>query len=48
MRAQINYEALVYFNLTRKELYRMNPGLYYDLVQIYNDRNSSKRDPEDE
>ena len=38
IRAQHNYDAIVYLHLTRREFYRMNPGLYYDLVQIHNDK----------
>ncbi|MBQ8616383.1 MAG: hypothetical protein IJ418_02605 [Clostridia bacterium] len=37
MRARHNYDAVVYLHLTRSDFYRMNPGLYYDMVQIYLD-----------
>lgn len=30
--------AVTILHLSRHEFYRMNPGLYYDMVQIYSDR----------
>lgn len=35
MRATHNYIAVTLLHLSRSELYRMNPGLFYDLVQIH-------------
>ena len=43
MRARHNYDAVVHLHLTRREFYRMNPGLFYDMVQIHND-SFQKRD----
>ncbi len=36
-----NYIAVVVLHLTRHEFYRMNPGLFYDMVQINNSRHAS-------
>ena len=38
MRAHHNYIAVTILHLSRREFYRMSPGLFYDMVQIYNDR----------
>lgn len=38
MRARHNYDAVVHLHLTRREFYRMNPGLFYDMVQLHNNR----------
>ena len=47
MRARHNYDAVVILHLTRRELYRMNPGLFYDMVQIYNDSHRQKSAADD-
>ena len=36
MRALFNYVAVSKLHLTRREFYRMNPGLFFDMVQIKN------------
>ena len=33
----MNYIALTVLNLTRAELYRMNPGIFFDLVALKNE-----------
>lgn len=38
MRAHHNYMAVTILRLTRREFYRMNPGLFYDMVQIFSSR----------
>jgi len=43
MRAHHNYIAVTILHLTRRELYRMNPGLFYDMVQIHSDRQPKER-----
>lgn len=43
MRAHHNYMAVTILHLSRREFYRMNPGLFYDMVQICAD---SVRKPE--
>ena len=35
IRSRINYLASAYLHLSRMELYRMNPGIFYDMVQLY-------------
>lgn len=35
MRAHHNYIAVTILKLSRREFYRMNPGLFYDMVQIH-------------
>ncbi len=35
MRAQYNYVALTKLHLNRNEFYRMHPGLFHDMVQLY-------------
>lgn len=35
MRANYNYFALTILHLSRREFYRMNPGLFFDLIQIH-------------
>ena len=37
----MNYIAVTLLHLSRHELYRMHPGLFYDMVQIRN--NSIKK-----
>lgn len=44
MRAQVNYIAVTVLHLTRTELYRMNPGLFFDMVQIHNNRLPKSKD----
>nr|DAR46638.1 MAG TPA: hypothetical protein [Caudoviricetes sp.] len=38
MRAHHNYMAVTILRLTRREFYRMSPGLFYDMVQIHSAR----------
>ena len=33
----MNYIAVTVLHLTRTDFYRMNPGLFFDLIQIRND-----------
>lgn len=35
MRARYNYIAVVVLGMQRREFYRMNPGLFFDMVQIH-------------
>lgn len=35
MRARYNYIAVTKLHLTRSEFYRMHPGLFHDMVQLY-------------
>lgn len=35
----MNYYALRIFHMSRFEFYRMNPGIFYDLIQIHIDAN---------
>lgn len=46
MRAQYNYMAVTILHLTRKEFYRMNPGLFDDMVQIHIDSLPKRSDAE--
>ena len=40
MRASHNYFAITILHLSRREFYRMNPGLFYDMLEIYKQRMS--------
>ena len=42
MRARCNYIAVTVLHLTRREFYRMQPGIFFDMVQIHNDRTPAK------
>lgn len=35
MRAQYNHTGVTILHLSRHELYRMNPGVFHDMVQIH-------------
>ena len=43
-RAEFNYIAVTLLHLTRREFYRMAPGLFFDMVQIHKDAHSPKRE----
>lgn len=45
MRSDLNYMAITVLNLTRIEFYRMNPGIFFDMMQIH--RNSIPKKQED-
>lgn len=47
MRARYNYIATTILHLTRREFYRMNPGLFLDMVQIHNNRLPHKQNDVD-
>ena len=47
-RASVIYSGIVVLGLSRNELYRMNPGIYFDLCQIHNNRTNPKNNNEDE
>ena len=44
MRSDLNYIAITVLHLTRIEFYRMNPGIFFDMMQIH--RNSMPRKQE--
>ncbi len=35
MRARFNYTAVVVLGMSRREFYRMNPGLFFDMAQLH-------------
>lgn len=47
MRANYNYIAVTILHLTRHEFYRMNPGLFYDMVQLHRNRLPRKKNDVD-
>lgn len=48
MRASHNYWAVTILHLTRREFYRMNPGLFYDMLEIHKQRMSKGATNEEE
>ena len=38
MRGRYNYIAVTVLHLSRREFYRMNPGIFFDMVQMHSDR----------
>ncbi len=48
MRASHNYLAVTILHLTRHEFYRMNPGLFYDMLEIHKRRMSKGTTNEEE
>lgn len=43
----MNYVATVVLHLTRAEFYRMNPGLFFDMVQVNNRARNGGKNKED-
>jgi hypothetical protein len=48
MRADYNYIAVTVLHLSRREFYRMNPGIFFDMVQLNNERYKKKTDPNED
>lgn len=44
MRAKHLYYALTILRIPQNEFNRMNPGLFYDLIQIHTNRLPKKKD----
>lgn len=47
MRARYNYIAVTVLHLTRREFYRMKPGLFYDMVQMHSDQHGIQQSDPD-
>lgn len=46
IRAEYNYAAVTILRLSRREFYRMNPGLFFDLMQIHSKATHPNKEPD--